>query len=345
MKTADLYKMGAYVGNLNALFGMKEYRFTEGKASGVKAVDLKNGRGVEMTVLADKCMNIPFLSYKGVNVGFASKVGVNGPQYFSEDGVIGFLRQFDGGFLTTCGLTYSGSPYEADGRKYGLHGCIFNAPAENFCKELVDLDGQAALQLKGTMTEATAFSENMKLSRVFTLETETNVFHIRDTLTNWGFEKEPIMNLYHMNVGYPMLDEGARIYTSATRVIPRNEDAERGFPLYNVMEAPSVGRPEECYFHRTEGREDAYAMLHNEKLGMAVIIRYKSAQCPILCEWKNMLSGGYVVGLEPTAAGVKGRPDAEAEGDLRWLEPGASAHFDIDVELTDDENVIAKYAR
>ena len=143
MKTADLHKMSAYVGNLNALFGMKEYRLTEGKATGVKAVDLRNGCGIEMTVLADKCMNIPWLYYKGMSVGFASKTGIVGPQYFTEDGAIGFLRQFDGGFLTTCGITYSGVPFEKDGRKHGLHGTIFNSPAENFAKEIIDLDGIA----------------------------------------------------------------------------------------------------------------------------------------------------------------------------------------------------------
>ena len=345
MKTADLHKMSAYVGNLDALFGMKTYRLVEGKGTGLKAVDLRNGQGLEMTVLADKCMNIPWLFYKGMSVGFASKTGLVGPQYFTEDGAIGFLRQFDGGFLTTCGITYSGVPFEKDGRKHGLHGTIFNAPAEHFVQEIIDLDGQVALSLRGTMTEATAFGENMKLSRSMVLETEANRLHIRDTVTNWGFSREPVMNLYHMNFGYPMLDEGARVYSSATKVAPRDADAQAGLPTYNVMDAPTVGRPEECYFLYTENSADGYVMLHNEKRGVAALIRYRTDEIPFVCAWKNMMAGGYALGLEPVAGGTMDRAASEADGTLRYLEPGTSMHFGIDVELTEDPAVIAQYAK
>ena len=138
-------------------------------------------------------------------------------------------------------------------------------------------------------------------------------------MTNWGFSKEPVMNLYHMNFGYPMLDAGARVYSSATSVVPRDAEAQAGLPGYNVMDEPTAGRPEECYFLYTENSADGYVMLHNEKRGVAAIVRYRTDEIPFVCEWKNMMAGGYALGLEPVAGGSMDRAASEADGSLHSL--------------------------
>ena len=51
------------------------------------------------------------------------------------------------------------------------------------------------------------------------------------------------------------------------------------------------------------------------------------------------------LGLEPVAGGTMDRAASEKDGTLRELTPGESMHFGIDVELTDDPAVIARYIR
>ena len=43
---------------------------------------------------------------------------------------------------------------------------------------------------------------------------------------NQSFATDPVMMIYHINFGWPMLDEGAKVYTSAKKVTPRDAEAE-----------------------------------------------------------------------------------------------------------------------
>lgn len=103
MKNLSKRELEAYCGDLSQAFGIQECVLEGGKAKGTKAYIVNNGCGLEMTVLADKCFAIPKMSFKGDNVGFISKTGICAPEFFQEEGTRGFLRNFEAGFLTTCG--------------------------------------------------------------------------------------------------------------------------------------------------------------------------------------------------------------------------------------------------
>ena len=112
--------LGKYVGDFSQLFGIKEYTLSGGTSKGVKAFDIRNGSGLEFTVLADRCLDIAGLSFKGANCSYISKTGIVAPEYYDETG-IGFLRSFYAGFLTTCGLRNVGSPCEGNGETFSMH--------------------------------------------------------------------------------------------------------------------------------------------------------------------------------------------------------------------------------
>ncbi len=344
MKYNQIDEMSAYIGDIKSAFGLKEYCFTEGKARGLRALDMNNGKGIAMTVMLDKCLDIPYLSFKGHNIGFVSKTGIVAPSFYKEEGTRGFLKQFEAGFLTTCGITYAGAPCTIDGREYGLHGNIYNCPAENVTKSIIDLDGQVALRITGEIREACVFEENMLLQREIILETETNTLRIHDLVRNCGFSIQPVMNVYHMNYGFPMLQKGDRIITDAPIVVPRDSEAEKGQDLREFVEDPTPDYKEQCFFHMHEpDTEKAYAALYNPQLGIMAVNHYNPQQTPILCEWKNMQSGDYALGLEPTACGVMGKAAAEKDGTIKYLEPGRSCSFDFRIEFLDDPERIKEY--
>jgi len=110
------------IGDLNAHCGWKDYVYNDGPARGVRALDLDNGRNVQLTVLADRGLDVSSLRFKGKQAAFLSKTGVKSPALYQEEGGRGFLRQFYAGFLTTCGISYAGAAHEEDGVAYGLHG-------------------------------------------------------------------------------------------------------------------------------------------------------------------------------------------------------------------------------
>lgn len=344
MKKSDLFELRKYVGDITSVFGVKDYTLNDGPARGVRALDVENGNGLSMTVLADRGMDISLLRYKGMNMGFASKTGVRAPHFYVEDGVRGFLKQFNAGMLTTCGLTYAGGPSEDEGRKFGLHGPYNNLPASEVLAETVYEGDEAVIRLAGQVREACVFEENMLSKREIQVETERCVIRVKDTVENQSFAKTPIMIVYHINFGYPMLDVGAKIYSNAKVVEPRDEFAKSGMDKYDLAEEPGVGREEQCYFHTGMDKE-GFAMIHNEKLGMAAIVRFDSETFPLLCEWKCMRAGEYAMGLEPTTAGASGRAAARENGMLGFLEPGEVKNYGFELEFTDDPETIESYKK
>ena len=208
-------EMEAYCGDTKQIFGIQECRLEGGKATGTKAFHVRNGKGIETLILADKCLGIGQLFFKGTNIGFLSKAGIVAPQFFSEEGTRGFLRTFEAGFLTTCGLSYMGQPSEVNGQKNGLHGVISNIPVESLSSDVVwSENGDAVMLLTGKASEGYLFGPNLEIRKTILIHTEQNRLEIHDRVDNKGFSESPLMLLYHMNFGYPMLDENVQIYNN-----------------------------------------------------------------------------------------------------------------------------------
>lgn len=344
MKKSMEFELKKKCNNLDAYCGFKDYLFNDGPARGLRAFDLKNGNNIEMTFLADRGLDIPSFSYKGANIGLNNKVGVRSPYLYVENGGSGFLKQFYGGMLTTCGITYAGGAGEDEGKQLGLHGPFDNIPAQNVCAK-IDYEGdERVIRVSGDVREVEVFGTDMVMHREFTLHSESDKLEIKDVVTNESFEKQPVMLIYHMNFGYPMLDAGAKCYFSGTHIEPRTPFAEEGMHNYSEMEEACVGRDEQCYYHTCHPENgEGFAMLHNEKLGCAAIIRFDAKVFPLMCEWKCMCAGEYALGLEPTTSGVVNRSEARALGNLTYLEAGESREYNISLEMTDDPAVIEHY--
>lgn len=329
-------------GDLSGLYGIRRIRFEGGRAEGVRALELYTDHGLECTVLADRCLDIAVMRFRGVNIGLTTKVGISAPTYYTEDGLRGFLRQFQAGMLTTCGILSSGAPGTVDGVGYGLHGNISNTPADNVCAfEQTEENGEIVLCVSGEVREASVFGEFMVLHREIRLNTETNRLSVVDTVENRGFETQPLMNLYHINFGYPMADEGT--YCSSSMETVEARDADAHIERYMKMEAPVVGQPEECFVH-TGGEGAQFAMVYNAKLGIAGIVRFDADALPLLCQWKCCHAGDYALAFEPSVAGFRGLEYAEKQPYMRRLAPGEQCRLRFGIELTDDPETIRAHA-
>ncbi len=119
------------VGSIGQIAGVRPFRYTDGRADGVKAADVRTGSGLGFTVLLDRGMDIAHAEFAGKPVSWDSKNGVAAPGFFERPGQ-DWLRTFGGGLLTTCGLIQVGPPNVDGGEELGLHGRISHLPAERF---------------------------------------------------------------------------------------------------------------------------------------------------------------------------------------------------------------------
>ena len=89
-----------YIGHENQIYGVEEVRLVGGKGDGMRLFQVRNGKGLEFTISADRCADISRLSFKGDNFGYFSACGYVSPQYYDKTG-LEFLKSFTAGFLTT----------------------------------------------------------------------------------------------------------------------------------------------------------------------------------------------------------------------------------------------------
>lgn len=325
-----------YVGDFSQLFGIKEYTLVGGKANGVKAFDVKNGSGLEFTVLADRCLDIAGLSFKGINCSYISKTGLIAPEYYNENG-IGFLRSFFAGFLTTCGLRNVGISCEVNSESFGNHGRISNTPGEEVCAKTEWIDNVPVLTISGKMREARLFGENIVLERKITCKYGENRITIQNTVENLGFKQEALMLLFHFNLGYPLLDEDSLLVTPTEKLTPRDTEALKGEASCHQFQKPTPDYSEQVFYHnlKSDGQGNTCVALINEKLEFGVAVHFNKNQLFNFTQWKQMGEGEYVLGLEPCNCYVGGRLDPLNKGILDVMKPGAVRQFDSMVEIID----------
>lgn len=312
-----------YIGHISQLFDVKEFTYQSGRAKGVRAVEIKNGSGLEFTVLADRNMDIGSLSYKGVNVSFITAAGVVAPEFYDPAGGE-WLRNFTGGFLTTCGLSNVGGGCVDEGVALGVHGRIANVPAEEF-SVVTDTDGDApCVTVRGKMHESVIFAENLEETRVITTSYKEPSFTITDTVENLGCRTVPYMHLYHFNFGYPFLNENCEIIIPSREFVGKDQRSEDYKDKHNTVHAPVDAYPEMLFLHtlRCDEKGDTAVAIYNHELGMGAMLEFNVANLDHFIQWYNLGTGEFVMGMEPSNCKPFGRVRAREENDLRFLASG-----------------------
>lgn len=340
MSKMDKRQLLRYIGDTSQLFGIDEFTFTSGKARGMRAYNVRNGSGLEFMVLADRCMDIGRISFKGLNIAYMTPVGITAPQYYERKG-FGFLRSFSGGGLTTCGFTSVGLPCVDNGEELGLHGVATSLPAENLGSKMTWED-TPKFEVSGRMRQSVFFSENIILDRSIRSELGDNSIKIHDLFTNDGFKTQPLMVLYHINIGYPILQVDSYMLFATGSFKGVDEVSEKNKNSYEKCQDPEKGYQEQVFFHKMKGDKTGRTVcaIINPKLDLGVAVWSNVKQLDRVTQWKMFEESSYVVGLEPTNAHGFGRDKARSDRTLQFIDPGEKKDVDIRIEVLEGKERI-----
>ena len=327
-------KLLQYTGDFSQIFGIEEYILAGGKAKDIKAFNVRNGAGLEFTILADRCLDIGRLSFNGVNCCYLGKTGIVAPEYY-DGSEQAFFRNFFAGFLSTCGLRNVGNSCNDNGEFFGLHGLISNTPGEQVCASTVWDGDVPVMTISGQMREAQFFGENLLLKRKIRCPYGQNRILIHDCVENMGFNSATLMLLYHFNLGYPLLDEDAVLLSPTREIIPRDSEAAKGTHNYHQMQPPTHAYAEQVFYHdlKTDVGGNTCVAIVNRRLELAIAFYFNKKQLFNFTQWKQMGEGEYVLGIEPCNCYVGGRLDPRNKNVMTYLEPGESKNFDLEVEI------------
>lgn len=333
------------IGNIEQIGGIKLGQFTEGKEKGVKFASFKTGTGFDFNVLIDRAMDISSAFYKGNSLCWKSATGEVSPKFYDPYD-FEWLRSFYGGLLTTCGLTYIGSPVIDEGEKLGLHGRISNIPATNISLLQSWQKDDYIMSISGKMNEVMAVvGLNISLTRTISAKLGENKLYIHDIVENEGFKTIPHMILYHINIGFPVLDENAEFVAPIKLTIPRDKEAEQE-PEFHHFCLPQDDYKEKCYYHKMKG-DNILAGVVNEKFnngeGLGIYVKYQNQELPYFIQWKMAASGNYVMGTEPANAPITGRDKARKESTLPFLKPGEKKEYSLEIGVLTSVKEIVQF--
>jgi len=268
---------------------------------------------------------------------------VEGP-WFAEHEGLGFFRTFYGGLLTTCGIEHSLFMAEDTAEQYhyppkptesfGLHGRVANRPAR-----LVGYgerwDGDTCtLWAEGETLVAAVFGEQLVLRRRIEAVVGESRLRVPDVVENVGHDITPHMLLYHVNAGFPVVDESSELLVAATAVQARGDHPVEG---YATMAAPTAGFVEQVFEHELGGEPDGSvpAAVVNRTLGIGLYQVFDRRRLPHHFVWRTLGEGTYVVGMEPCTNRTAGRLDARDRGELIQLAAGDTREYDLELGALD----------
>lgn len=322
-------------------------RFVGGVSNQVEVVEIDTG-AVRVMVLPTRGMSIWYMESAGTRFGWESPVV--GPVHpslvpvFDPTG-IGWLEGFDE-LLVRCGLESNGAPeFNAQHQLiYPLHGRIGNLPADSLSIEYDEASGR--LELIGEVCESKLFFKNLRLRSRLRVRAGRAQVDILDDVTNELSTPATIQLLYHINLGLPLLGEGATLEAPIKELAPKDSLSAGEIDQWNSYPAPESGYSERVYFGKLLANDsnETTALLKSADGDKGFAVNINTTGLPRFILWKNAgdENDGYVTGIEPATNYPNARSYEADQGRVVEIAPGETSAFRLSLKpLTTPEAVKA----
>jgi len=359
-------------GMLSQFAGVRLMTLGDGVERGIRLLEFRTGSGLRFTVLVDRAMDIAECEHNGRAIGWHSPAGFRHPALheYEGEGGLAWARSFSG-LLVTCGLDHILFMNEVSAESYfygpkptvqhSLHGRVGTIPARlTGYGESWDGD-RCTLWAEGVVQQSAVFGEDLHLIRRIEADVGGNEIRLTDRVVNHGFYKTPHMYCYHINVGHPVLDEGARyiapikdvVWAAHADPLPRadvvwadevHSNYRRQGVGYRRLSAPQLDFHEQVWQHEMGadfGGEVPVALV-NDRVGLGLEVTTRKGQFPCQFEWQNLQAGQYALGIEPSTHHVLGNQAARDRGEMIWLQHGDERRYDTTFRVLDGAAAIAQ---
>jgi hypothetical protein len=307
--------------------------------TGARIIEAYNASGLAFTLLPDRAMDIWAASFNGLSLTWLSMGSPHTPDYGST-----WLRQFNGGLLTTCGLSHAGHTETDDqtGEQRDLHGLFTRSRATNINVVGEWQGDNYVVQLTCEIAQSMLFAEQWRVRRTYRMTLGDPVIDLYDAVENVGDVPQPLMLLYHFNVGYPLVRAGAQIAAPTAQIVPHDDHARAGLDRWTEYAAPEVNYSEGVFFHHLKSDEDRQTQVTLFNPDFGIQLSWDTTHAPYFTQWKNIRRGIYVSGIEPGNCVPEGQNAARASGRLQMLQPGEVQAFHNSVRVLPDAAAIAQ---
>jgi len=181
-------------------------------------------------------------------------------------------------------------------------------------------ENDATVWCEGVVRQASVFGEILELRRRISAPIFGSTIQIDDIVTNRGYRPTPHAILYHLNFGYPFLDEQTRLDGVSSAFA---EDFQ------SVARIPLDDSGEKVDVLKSNALPDGQSVIiGNDALGIEVQLRYSAANLPSLFIWRAYQSGIFALGIEPAFK------SADAEDSSKTLAPGETRTYRLELQAS-----------
>jgi hypothetical protein len=349
------------VGHVSQVGGVQLLSFEDGPARGVRILEFRTGTGLVFKVAIERGMDVGYCEYQGESLAWIPPTKLAGPWYFEQQEEFGWLRTALGGFCNTCGMLHIGNPEDADvghynfparlRERYGVHDRAALIPGQLISYGERWEGDNCIIEAAGEVVQAQTYAENLRLTRRYTCRLGESRFFMHDRVENAGYLHTAHMYLYHINAGFPFVDDGSELVAPVSSDRPPDVlfgDVKDPQTEYRTFIQPTKNWIQQTFQHHMVAEPDGrvpVAIINpslngGRERGLYVI--YNQHQMPNYIEWRMMGEGQYAVGIEPCTSGF-GREQVEAAGEMIWLKPGDVREYDLEVGILDGAEQIAAF--
>ncbi len=316
------------------------------------------GAGLRFTVALDRGGDIVDATFNDCALAYLTPNGLLPPSPAYHTGTE-WLRGWAGGLVTTCGPQSIGGPRELDGAQTSLHGRYSGQAAQ--IETLRNPDphrGRDEMELGLAVRDSRMFGPVFEIRRVIRCALGVPEIHIEDEVTNRGDTRAAHHWLYHCNLGYPLLDRGARfIYRGAAEywIVPPPPGQDIVQPLADaamnrLKRVPDslpehAGSGERGLIVDTAAERDGWCRtgLINDRLKLGVEIGYPKKALPRMANWQHYgPRGSYVSALEPFAGSLLGKARDRHRLAEQSLEPGETKKYQLKIRVLSGAAALAQ---
>ncbi len=343
-------------GSLSQFAGVQLSTLADGVERGIRRLEFRTGSGLRFTVLIDRAMDIAECEHSGRAIGWHSPSGFRHPALhdYEGEGGLGWFRSMSG-LNITCGLDHTLFMHDDPAGHYcygprksvssSLHGRIGTIPARLTGYGETWTGDECVLWAEGVVQQATVFGEDLHLIRRIEATVGGDEIRLHDRVVNHGFYRTPHMYCYHINVGHPVVAQGARYVAPIRDVLwAAHADQYRAQEVgYRTLPAPIANFHEQVWQHDMQpdagGRVNVAIV--NDRIGFGFEVETLKSQFPCMYEWQNLHAGHYAVGIEPSTNHVLGKDFARERGELIWLEHGDERRYDTVLRILPNAGAVA----
>ena len=344
----------ARVGRLEQVAGVRLVTLGDGLGRDVRLLEFRTGTGFSFDVVVDRCFDIGRCELGGRPLNWQSNAGIVAPWYYEAEG-LGWFRAWGGGMVVTVGLDHLGlggedevkfnQPHLTTTQSYGLHGRVGGLPARLVGYGERWEGDECVLWAEGEVLQSAVFAEHLLLRRRIEARIGESHFTIHDEVVNVGHVDVAHLLLYHCNVGFPVLDEGAELLVPSSRTTMDYDVTPEALAGYRRLTAPIPDYTESCFEHElvAEPEGTVPVAVVNSRIGLGVYQVFRISQLPHHTVWRMMGEDTYAMGLEPATNRDAGRWDARKRGELIVLERGESRHYDLEIGALSGTDEVAAF--